>query len=78
MPRELVKPQQIQHWLSDRINGDRALLDGGQHQHVSAPVKSKPDAEGCNWNIGAWRNPAGHEAVIEVAMYEARARFNLE
>ncbi|GGP18793.1 hypothetical protein [Silvimonas iriomotensis] len=78
MSRELVTPQHIQHWLSDRINGDHALLDNGHHQHVSAPVKDKPDAEGCNWRVAAWRNPAGYESVIETAVDEARARFNLE
>ncbi|GGP24461.1 hypothetical protein [Silvimonas amylolytica] len=78
MSRELVTPQQIQHWLSDRINGDRLLLDDGHHQHVSVPLKNEPDADGCNWNIATWRNPAGHEAVIDAAMREARSRFNLE
>lgn len=78
MARELVKPQDIQHWLSDRINGDHMLLDKGHHQHVSAPVKNRPDSDGCNWSITAWRNPSGYEAVIDTAVQEARSKFNLE
>lgn len=78
MPRELVSPQEIQHWLSERINQNRLLLDDGHHQNISAPMKNEPDAEGCNWSISVWRSPRGYEAVIRAALLEAMSKFNLE
>jgi hypothetical protein len=77
MNRKILTEIEIQKKVREIIHNIEEVADDGASIGVPLPQRHEVDRNGCNWDMGIFRNASGYEDSIRAEVEKARQSFNL-